>query len=124
MRPSYACENLYSCTVLDEQSEFTFTFLQKSTDYISRMASTRGGGLGWSRTSAILFRTCYCNLSKFCCSMNSFSSCMANSNKYSDDFTYSQVFHFVQYPNCCTRAMLTIYDKETMVHFLDFGFLV
>ena len=39
LRVSYACENLYSYTILDEESEFTFTFPQKSTDNIFKMAS-------------------------------------------------------------------------------------
>ena len=39
MRVSYTCENLYSYTILDEESEFTFTFPQKSTDNIFKMAS-------------------------------------------------------------------------------------
>ena len=36
---SYTCENLYFYTILDEESEFTFTFPQKSTDNIFKMAS-------------------------------------------------------------------------------------
>ena len=36
---SYTCENLYSYTIWDEESEFTFTFPQKSTDNIFKMAS-------------------------------------------------------------------------------------
>ena len=32
-------KNLYSCTILDEESEFTFTFPQKSTENIFKMAS-------------------------------------------------------------------------------------
>ena len=39
MRVSYTFENLYSYTVLDEESEFTFAFPQKSTDNIFKMAS-------------------------------------------------------------------------------------
>ena len=39
LRVSYTCENLYSYTVLDEESEFTFTFPQKSIDNIFKMAS-------------------------------------------------------------------------------------
>ena len=38
-RVRYTCENLYSYAVLDEESEFTFTFPQKSTDNIFKMAS-------------------------------------------------------------------------------------
>ena len=38
-RVSYTCENLYSYTILDKESEFTFTFAQKSTDNIFKMAA-------------------------------------------------------------------------------------
>ena len=37
MRLSYSYENLYSCKVLEEEFEFTFTFPQKSTVNIFKM---------------------------------------------------------------------------------------
>ena len=39
LRVSHTCENLCSYTVLDEESEFTFTFPQKSKGNIFKMAS-------------------------------------------------------------------------------------
>ena len=35
----YTCKNVYSYTILDEESEFTFTFPQKSADNIFKMSS-------------------------------------------------------------------------------------